>query len=83
MSYCQLPEQDSDVVSHTSITVIPETSDEEDEDDIEDDQESALNLSQLQSSITHSVLFKCIGCIKEHRYQETLCRATQYNYGEG
>ena len=41
MSYCQLPEQDSDVVSHTSITVIPETSDEEDEDDDieEDDQE--------------------------------------------
>ena len=67
MSNCQLPEQDSDVVSHTSITVIPETSDEEDkDDDIEDNHESALNLSQLQSSITHSVVFKCIGCTKEH-----------------
>ena len=23
-------------------------------------------------------MFKCIGCTKEHRYQETLCRAAQY-----
>ena len=75
----QLGEDDGDDASHTSITVIPETSDEEEEDeDVEEDSQAGdLNISPLQAVITHSIVFKCIGCTKENHYQETLCRAAQ------
>ena len=57
------------------LLAIPET-DEEDEgkDAEEDNQETDVNLSQLQPVITHSIVFKCIGCTRENRYQEALCR---------
>ena len=70
------PEEDSDDASHTSITVIPETSDEENEDEGAEgaSQESDLSLSQLQPVITHSIMH---WLHQENHYQETLCRATQ------
>ena len=71
----QLDEGDGDDASHTSIIVIPETSDEEEED--EEDSQADLNISPLQVVITHSIVFKCIGYTKENRYQETLCHAAQ------
>ena len=67
-------DDDSDNASRTSITVIPETSSEE----VDDTDEERDDDTEIQPEITHSIVFKCIGCTKEHRYQEILCRAAQY-----
>lgn len=68
---------DDDGSLNTSIQVIPETPPESSSDEEGDEQDISLILPFQTSFLTHTVTFKCIGCTKELRYQEALCRASQ------
>lgn len=71
-------DDDSDDASHASITVIPETSSE----DVEEERDLDTDMHIVnQPEITHSIVFKCIGCTKESNYQETVsCRTVSGNW---
>ena len=73
---------ESDEESTSSITIIPETppdsastSDGEEEDTTSD--LGASLLIGFSPVVTHTVTFKCIGCTKDMKYQETLARVSQ------
>ena len=83
MSWCKLYHGEVLVLWEWSWVEV-ESSQEESNEETESGSESAVPVEDLSSEesdatcdITHSVVFKCIGVFKEHRYQETLATVSR------
>ena len=66
--------EDEELESESESSVHEDSS----SDDCSSDNSSSNAVSDDQiPEITHSVIFKCVGVLKEHRYQETLAAASK------
>ena len=71
---------ESDTISDTSIASVASTQSHGDSDGSEcaNDGGHETDPESFESTqVTHTVTFKCIGCTREHQYQETLALAHQ------
>ena len=65
----------SDGASGEQYTDDDNECDDDNEGDGGDEEEDSGTMDDGIPAITHCVIFKCIGCTKEHRYQEVLIDA--------